>query len=1361
MRNGVVSGFAGDTLGPLRGYNETLEMSVGEFPINQYFIGVLAPRDPDDANLVGGGDEALSPLGSEKGKSTGSAEDAEDGGVSGQAGDGFLPKIDPHRPPNNMGMSFTCVHQGERPSFEVAITYATYHHQSSGSKHEWHRKPRAIHFTSDELYKTLSSSTRGMVFFFCKNPNDGELSMNTTNGETALWVNIRPALKTNETIITLMLVNHLERGDKKPWDNEYNQVLVHQPEIRVAFTEGTAFPEPTGLPQLDEYSSEQEYEVRLDEFRYASRSQKGRGHLCSVTWGEFDPQRMSSAQMQDLLVSYSSNGPEEDLARAPPFFWTDGQHPALAAVHDRFRQPDIRTEYLPMVVLPAPEMDPDDKRYWEECPTAETLSSAFTPTEMERQLLPLVKGYEKWIQGELAAAPSSVVQKAQAALERMNDGMDILLNDDTAREAFNIANRAIHLSNQWRNPNRDFRWRKFQLAFALASVESLTNVDSPNRDALDLLWVATGGGKTEAYLLLMAYAIVHRRLQSKHGQNQAQWHGVDVITRYTLRLLTIQQSRRTLGTVTALEYLRNTGWSPDADADHRGEPFSDQPVSLGLWVGTSLTPNQLGKEGRPFRREDQARRADALRVLRHGQGLTDSQLSKFPEPAQILSCPACSSDLAYPTNSTIKAPINNIHWVCYSRDIAHIDIVSICQAQPHVNSATVHTHSLDIITLTLDTDGLMGNEATVIGLWDAVISGVRGRGGQLFNKAMRPGRPGYFPRKHLDRRRNTSNVVDFVIHCPNPMCNLNHKPWSGAMPAGVRSGYSKPNSQIVYAVEGWMDNKGGDVHRGMPIPAYTVDEQIYQKCPSIVVSTVDKFAQLPRQSTGRIGQLFGAVGSYHQDTGFERSNEPSSVLISNFSTQGGLLPPNLIVQDELHLIEGPLGSMVGFYETVIDKLMSEHPHLEHYKPKYVASSATINRGEEQVQCLFNRTTNLFPPKGITWKDRGFIVEKDDEHPSSRGDDKGRLFLGICPIGQSALAAQRDMFSSLLVHGYRAFDMADNAASDRYWTLVGYYNSVRELAGARTLLDFEVQQSIDRVLASRSLPPLTITRPDMGRIVELSGRMESSHLPLVLNNLETRKRGDDGATDVLLSTSMFGTGVDVDRINLMMVTGQPKSTAQYIQAAGRVGRQNGGLIITNLRNSRPRDLDHYERFVGYHAQINRYVEAVTIRPFAVPVLERAAGAVQIAYLRNSRNVGLNPVGAEWWPPEGAHAFSPTTSLNGDINSAMDMIVSRHDQQISERQILDSPPNFIRSTLLEPAWDVWRAYCTNADAVNQELRWQRWDTREQQGVAIRWSVMANEPQVEDDQDLAVFSNEHQTPMSMRTTDGEIPVRTRGEN
>ena len=107
--------------------------------------------------------------------------------------------------------------------------------------------------------------------------------------------------------------------------------------------------------------------------------------------------------------------------------------------------------------------------------------------------------------------------------------------------------------------------------------------------------------------------------------------------------------------------------------------------------------------------------------------------------------------------------------------------------------------------------------------------------------------------------------------------------------------------------------------------------------------------------------------------------------------------------------------------------MSEHPHIEHYKPKHVASSATINRVRNRCSA-FQPDHEPLPAKRITWKDRGFIVEKDDEHPSSRGDEKG-AFLGICPIGQSALAAQRDMFSSLLVHGYRAFDMANNAASD--------------------------------------------------------------------------------------------------------------------------------------------------------------------------------------------------------------------------------------------------------------------------------------------------------------------------------------------
>ena len=521
--------------------------------------------------------------------------------------------------------------------------------------------------------------------------------MNTTNGETALWVNIRPALKTNETIITLMLVNNLDRGDKKPWDKEYNQVLIHQPEIRIVFTEGTAFPEPTGLPQREECSSEQEYEVRLDEFRYASRSQKGRGHLCSVTWGEFDPQRMSSAQKQDLLVTYSSDGPEENLAQLPPFFWTDGQHPALASVKDRFREPDIRTEYLPMIVLPAPEMDPKDQRYWEECPTAETLSTAFTPTEMESQLLPLVKGYEKWIQGELAAAPSSVVQKAQAALERIDDGMAILLADDAAREAFNIANRAIHLSNQWRNPNWDFRWRKFQLAFALASVESLTNVDSPNRDALDLLWVATGGGKTEAYLLLMAYAIVHRQLQFKHGQSQGEWHGVDVITRYTLRLLTIQQSRRTLGTV----------WPWNTCVTRAGVPMpmpttggSPSRINRFLLVcgseRVSRPTNSVGKAdrfvGRIRQREQML--SECFDTVT-GSRIHNSLNSRNP----LKSSPVLHAILTWPTQPIQPSRPQSTPFTGCAIPVASLIKTSFPFAnQPDVNSASVQPHQRDMVS---------------------------------------------------------------------------------------------------------------------------------------------------------------------------------------------------------------------------------------------------------------------------------------------------------------------------------------------------------------------------------------------------------------------------------------------------------------------------------------------------------------------------------------------------------------------------------------------------------------------------------------------------------------------------------------
>jgi len=1356
MRNFLVSQVAGDLIGPLMGARESHRFK----PTERYITGILSPWKTDKNQAAPLQDECIdTSLGLDK-QNLSVDEDSIDKGVSAVGGDeGLSPVIDPRSYPKNMGLSFNVQHKADFPSYSLAITYARY----SKENDNWVRYPRAISLSSTEIDAHLDFNGRrkkGMVYLNLQDAQNGSLQIDKNgDGESYLFSSVRPAHKKElGTIVTLMLVNNLTQEGMSPGSDEFCEQLFFQPEIRVCFADGTSF-------VLNELESEDTTSEAYEDFRYKGREQHARGHLCSATWGVFDPQQLSEDDKKDLMVQYLKQSTMEsgkeyaelesmNLANAPPFWWVDGGHPALKSMDDKFRMADVRTEYMPMIVLPAPEMDPSGPT-WSQCPTAEELSLAHDAYSMETLLNPLIEGYEAWISDELSSGPPGLDSEAKRVLLRMKAGVALLVTDEITRRAFNIANQSIHLSNEWQRSitgrGQDFRWRKFQLAFALLSLESIANPTSEDRAELDLLWVATGGGKTESYLLLMAFAIVVRRLQAQNDPSLPQWHGVDVLTRYTLRLLTIQQSRRTSRMVTALEYIRNTGWSPNGEY-HR---FSEQVVSLGVWVGSSLTPNKLSgnKDARDMKNlpTRDLRGLSAIRLLKFGDQLTPDQKKKAAEPAQLQNCPACDAHLAFPLSSTSSQSVGRIHWVCTIRRMSQTALESI--TLPNVSAITAQDHSDQVWTLSLTLEDEVQSENDLISVWKVLEESIRTRNGQIFRHFARPARPGYFLKKKRDG--NAETEYDFETHCPDPRCVLNQRQWRAEAPAGVQEGPNR-NSKSYFVASGWKSSVNGDVARGMPIPMYTVDQQIYNKCPSVVVATVDKFAQLPKNTES--GHLFGVVDSHTHGDGYSRRNASNRGDV-DMIPGGRLLPPSLVVQDELHLIEGPLGSMVGFYETAIDKLFSETSTFDQYQVKYIASSATINKGEEQVQCLFNRKTTLFPPKGRDWKDRGFIVEKEDEKPSSKGDEKGRLYFGLCPIGITGLSTQRELFASILLHGASCVE-ADGAPSDRFWTAVGYYNAVRELAGARTLLSFEVQQAIQRLQDHRSNPNSDFTRPDQEQIVELSGRLDSANLPQLLNNLEQNNRSGGSATDVLLATSMFGTGVDVDRLNLMVVAGQPKTTAQYIQAAGRVGRRNGGLILSYLRSSRPRDLDHYERFIGYHAQLHRHVEAVTVRPFAIPVIERAGGPVQIAWLRNSRTVGPAFGSTQWKEPASAHAYQQGGVHSPDMRASVEMILDRHELQPKERQITQTPPNEIRDHKIMPQLTRWKTFCEMAASMTPPklLTWQEW--RALPAGEIRWTVMAGEQQIGNQSDQAVFSEHHQTPNSLRTTDGEIFVRTRGE-
>jgi hypothetical protein len=351
--------------------------------------------------------------------------------------------------------------------------------------------------------------------------------------------------------------------------------------------------------------------------------------------------------------------------------------------------------------------------------------------------------------------------------------------------------------------------------------------------------------------------------------------------------------------------------------------------------------------------------------------------------------------------------------------------------------------------------------------------------------------------------------------------------------------------------------------RGLPV--YVVDEEIYRYRPTLLIATVDKFASLPWQE--RAAELFNV---------------------------GRNSPPALIVQDELHLISGPLGTLTGLYETAIDHLCTENGH----GPKVIASTATIRRASAQGEALFNRPVRQFPPPGLDSRDSFFSKEAD---PSERGT---RRYVGTMAAGASHATLMIRVYAALLQSAFAFPGKAD--VKDPYWTLVGYFNSLRVLGGAR----MQVQDDVgDRVELLASGGP----QRERDQVIELTSREASSKIPAHLKQMAV-SHPDPDAIDVILATNMISVGVDVNRLGLMAVMGQPPSTSEYIQATSRVGRAFPGLVVTVYNAFRSRDRSHYEDFVGYHNAIYSQVEATSVTPFSPRARDRAIHAVVVGLAR---------------------------------------------------------------------------------------------------------------------------------------------------
>ena len=595
----------------------------------------------------------------------------------------------------------------------------------------------------------------------------------------------------------------------------------------------------------------------------------------------------------------------------------------------------------------------------------------------------------------------------------MSEGIEFICNDKKAFTAFNLANEVMLEQFKWDNPDTEMRWRPFQLGYFLLSCISTVTEDHPDKNIFDLLWFPTGGGKTEAYLLLSCFLIFYNRLNKK---NDGEYAGVNIIMRYTLRTVTLDQFQRVSKVIIASELIRNK---------YKKFDLGHEKISVGLWVGQDSTPNKT---------------SDAVENIN----------SDFSSPKQLLDCPVCKSKL---------------RWSAKDKK-----------------------------------------------------SGIRIKD----------------EKEKKEKIYNGIEELKVTPQCENVECKASK-----------------------------FDE----------LPIYTYDEIIYEKQPTILIGTSDKFAQIVRLSNEIINKIFG---------------------------DKNIKPPSLIIQDELHLISGPLGTVSSLYEFIIDELCSRYWK----KPKIIGSTATIRRASEQVKSLFSRESFQFPSPGLDHDNSCFSKIKEDDH--------GRKYVGISTAGASPKYLLQLLSASILQSANDKKILKRNDVIDTYYTLVTYFNSMRELGGSMIMFQDDVPKAMN-ILAERRRDEKNQSEDKRSEALnlpptELTGSRQYAEIRDSLKSLKDNKfllndKKNKECIDIVCATNMISVGVDIERLGLMVVNGQPKTMSEYIQSTSRIGRAGPGLIFTIYNANKNRDKSHFETFENWHSALYKDIEATSVTPLSPRAIEK--------------------------------------------------------------------------------------------------------------------------------------------------------------
>lgn len=906
--------------------------------------------------------------------------------------------------PSSIGMSFAIGEKIDKLTVEVSwATYSQEEKHEDFKRHEWNIT-KEINVPDDEVEVWDALYENGEA-----DSKEFELFTKTYKGGQG------------KRYVSVFIVNK-EKTDRDK--AEVAKRCMFSPLICIKSEERVILAKERGM------ITSKDDDLRSLDLLYHNRHEFGTGHGCSVEWDDIEDNRCGLLKTTFL----------------PKYYWQP-----LSFMDDSFQlyMKDMSNHNKKEETLTLLKIFLDSYKGW--------ISETFSQSEKER------------FEASMRDTSERHLEECIISSTRMEKGIKLLEKRTDVFKAFCFMNEAMFLQRVYSQASKEsrnsksgvfkdpdindrhiiemHRWRPFQIAFILQSLAGVADPLDNDREIADLLWIPTGGGKTEAYLGLAAFTMAHRRLEAK-GRPMTDYAGINVMMRYTLRLLTIQQFQRAASLMCACEIIRNRNKAK----------WGELPFLVGLFVGQSTTSNRIGHKDDYIKYSNDPHKyhnlnTTAYYALEHWKRKNEKPSNS--NPFQLLYCPWCGEEL---------------DRTCYEIDDKKEHLITKCK-----------------------------------------------RSGCSFNK--------------------------------------------------------------------------------IEIPALTVDENIYSRLPSILIGTVDKFAMLPFNP--RIGMMFGHVNRYCPTHGFlcrasghEESSHKDGVQV--LPIRKPLHPPDLIIQDELHLINGPLGSMVGIYETTIDKLCSRKIDNKTIKPKIIASTATIRKAKEQMNSLFARDLKRFPAPGTNISD-SFFVREEENNPDAK------MYVGVFPSGIGQKTVMKHTLSSILLDtselkksGYPVEEWDD------YWTVVSYFNSMRDLGSAKTTMEDDIQNSVS---SERNILP----------VYELTGRMDSKDLPGILAMLNIKGDKED-AVNVLACSNMFSVGVDVQRLGVMVMNNQPKSTSEYIQSSGRVGRNKTGIVIVLYNWARPRDQSHFERFYDYHNRIQSHVEAMTVTPFSEGARERALHAQYVSMIR---------------------------------------------------------------------------------------------------------------------------------------------------